>query len=661
MMLMMNSMSAVLEEDEDCVDLMEGEGDGKQKKTLRHTTERGRERRSYGPVQGLEGRGKEKEVLKERQREEPEDTFKINTYLRSNSNSSTSLSTSASESQTPTGTRAPPLQRRRSRSLDSGSPQPRLSQIQGQGPKPSSQMQNLSAEVQALTLASGGLPSIGTKGYSGLVLPRAPAPLPLSSERGRGSGFLNNLPTLGLNLKPKFGSGVSSEGKVDLTRNGVARTTMATVEVVRGLAESSSGLVSRRGSVKLGRSGSWKVKDVFVGALGRKGSISSGSEAPRPDLREGETKKQGVENTVLGFTSYRSPPTNVPPRSVLVQVWAVGVDGVDGRLVGVRFGSAATSGPVGGTMDRQERGGTDGVGENEGADEEESTERAGGSETEVEREKTEPVQEEDQMATQSTPFSSKNPFAALGRSLSLSLSLRKKRRNGDSDPDEGPSTMSKRGRSFSFRTRKEETEDHANVSTSGGLLDRNKAMNRKKRSAQSGLGVGSSLGQEHHENNGVSGSASASPSKPLKLRARTKGVPGPTALNGVHVQVHTVKERERRPSLSVSQSSEDRPKSTSLPVARPRAQAQPDDPNPRPRRKPVPVPPTPESTPQPDKLKRTKSKPKPRPKVAEVGYIPGRSFVGRVVEVGWELGEEVVRRGEWVIGLVDVRKVGGCH
>lgn len=46
--------------------------------------------------------------------------------------------------------------------------------------------------------------------------------------------------------------------------------------------------------------------------------------------------------------------------------------------------------------------------------------------------------------------------------------------------------------------------------------------------------------------------------------------------------------------------------------------------------------------------------------VAEVGYIPGRGFVGRVLECGWDVGEEVVRKGEWVVGLLDVRKVSGA-
>ena len=45
------------------------------------------------------------------------------------------------------------------------------------------------------------------------------------------------------------------------------------------------------------------------------------------------------------------------------------------------------------------------------------------------------------------------------------------------------------------------------------------------------------------------------------------------------------------------------------------------------------------------------------PVQADVGYIPGRSFVGRVLECGWEVREQVVRKGEWVVGLLDVRKV----
>jgi hypothetical protein len=42
---------------------------------------------------------------------------------------------------------------------------------------------------------------------------------------------------------------------------------------------------------------------------------------------------------------------------------------------------------------------------------------------------------------------------------------------------------------------------------------------------------------------------------------------------------------------------------------------------------------------------------------AEVGFIPGRSFVGRVLECGWEVGEETIKKNDWVVGLLDVKKV----
>jgi len=41
---------------------------------------------------------------------------------------------------------------------------------------------------------------------------------------------------------------------------------------------------------------------------------------------------------------------------------------------------------------------------------------------------------------------------------------------------------------------------------------------------------------------------------------------------------------------------------------------------------------------------------------AAAGYIPGRSFVGRILECGWEVSEEEGKRGDWVVGLLDVKK-----
>lgn len=42
------------------------------------------------------------------------------------------------------------------------------------------------------------------------------------------------------------------------------------------------------------------------------------------------------------------------------------------------------------------------------------------------------------------------------------------------------------------------------------------------------------------------------------------------------------------------------------------------------------------------------------------GFIPGRSVVGKVIEIGWEVKEDVCRKGEWVIALLDISKVGAA-
>lgn len=40
-----------------------------------------------------------------------------------------------------------------------------------------------------------------------------------------------------------------------------------------------------------------------------------------------------------------------------------------------------------------------------------------------------------------------------------------------------------------------------------------------------------------------------------------------------------------------------------------------------------------------------------------VGYIPGRSLVGRVVQCGWDVPSDVCRKSDWVIASLDLRKV----
>lgn len=147
------------------------------------------------------------------------------------------------------------------------------------------------------------IPSSGTPGFTSLTLPRAPQPATLLNNK--------RISVLG-------GSG----GKIDLTKSGMAQTTMATVEVTKGLAGNS------------------KNSGVF-GFLSRARSRSVSAAKAKP---VGSGNGDGTD-AVLSFTSYRRPPDYVPDGSVLVQVWAVGVDGIDAKLAGVVFNSNSRGKP----------------------------------------------------------------------------------------------------------------------------------------------------------------------------------------------------------------------------------------------------------------------------------------------------------------------------
>ena len=62
----------------------------------------------------------------------------------------------------------------------------------------------------------------------------------------------------------------------------------------------------------------------------------------------------------LTFTVYHTPPRVVPRGSVLVQVWAAGLDGVDARIVGA--GLQLVPAPATVLADAEEKGAPDGVG-----------------------------------------------------------------------------------------------------------------------------------------------------------------------------------------------------------------------------------------------------------------------------------------------------------
>ncbi|RDB15652.1 hypothetical protein Hypma_003990 [Hypsizygus marmoreus] len=188
------------------------------------------------------------------------------------------------------------------------------------------------------TFTPGDLPSQGTPGYTSLVLPRAPIPLSQTSHRPKGIFNISSSGTI-----------ADVGGKVDLTRGGIAQTTMASVEVVRGLSGGSSlgsNTSPRKKLLGLFRRGSTSVSPSPSGsASGPQSAFGARQIRPRSQSEDGVAHSHTLDivrgsDSPLGFTSYRTPPKYVPSGSVLVQVWAVGVDSVDVRLV---FGGGSAS------------------------------------------------------------------------------------------------------------------------------------------------------------------------------------------------------------------------------------------------------------------------------------------------------------------------------
>jgi len=156
-----------------------------------------------------------------------------------------------------------------------------------------------------------GASSRGTVPYNNMTLPRASTLPPAHSIYSASASTRNSL-TLNGDILQKLK--MEDTQKVDLSRSGLASTSMATIEIVKGTAEANnrSGGLVRSLSLNL----STRLKSRGKGKSGR---------TPNRLARE--------MSTPLGFCSHISPPTQVPPHHVLVQVWAVGLDGRDAAIV----------------------------------------------------------------------------------------------------------------------------------------------------------------------------------------------------------------------------------------------------------------------------------------------------------------------------------------
>lgn len=156
-----------------------------------------------------------------------------------------------------------------------------------------------------------GTSSRGTAPYNSMTLPRAnllpPAHSTYSASASPRNGLLLN-GGAGVLQKLK----IEDVHKVDLSRGGLAGTTMATIEIVKGTAE----VVNRPGGLTRSFSQRLSTRLKSRGKSGRPPGYLA-REMPTP----------------LGFCSHIPPPTHVPPHHVLVQVWAVGLDGRDAAIV----------------------------------------------------------------------------------------------------------------------------------------------------------------------------------------------------------------------------------------------------------------------------------------------------------------------------------------
>ncbi|KAJ3889205.1 hypothetical protein GG344DRAFT_52108 [Lentinula edodes] len=223
--------------------------------------------------------------------------------LRTHSTSSSARPRPSSSLRRQNNLSTKPLSRRKSRSLEHLPPI-----TSARRPLPDS-VHSLSSFASSTSYAPS-IPSSGTPGYTSLTLPRAPQPAftPNPSKRVSVIG--------------------GADGKIDLTRSGIAQTTMATVEVTKGLA----------GNMK---SGVFGLGNLLNRARSRSVSAAKGSATASPLDQLGtiassrfQSGKAGVD-AGLNFTSYRRPPDYIPGGGVLVQVWAVAVDGIDAKLAGV--------------------------------------------------------------------------------------------------------------------------------------------------------------------------------------------------------------------------------------------------------------------------------------------------------------------------------------
>lgn len=198
-----------------------------------------------------------------------------------------------------------------------------------------------SSTLTQTTFAANSItdPSIFAKGLPTHALP-TPFPTTSSASTSYSSGANYNGGYTGLTMAHagyvNKGKATLNDGKVDLAKAGIAQSSMATVEVVRGVAQAqtSSNTSSPR---KKRRALSFSLKAL--------GSVVVGKARGKGKHKE-ETPAHLLDALPLpvAFTAHIPPPSYVPSSYVLLQVFAVGLDALDSLLVQEKITSGVGAG-----------------------------------------------------------------------------------------------------------------------------------------------------------------------------------------------------------------------------------------------------------------------------------------------------------------------------
>ncbi|THH12336.1 hypothetical protein EW145_g4 [Phellinidium pouzarii] len=143
-----------------------------------------------------------------------------------------------------------------------------------------------------------------------------PVPLPVS-DGGTPSGFTSLvLPRAAFTPSNKrYSLRFGSDSHIDITRSGLSQTTMSTISITKNAAAATHG----------GRTRSLSFSSFTVSAPGSETKIKLSSATPARLLT--------TLPSPLSFTSITPPPSKVHSNQVMVQVHAVGVDGLDDHIV----------------------------------------------------------------------------------------------------------------------------------------------------------------------------------------------------------------------------------------------------------------------------------------------------------------------------------------